>query len=427
MLSTVQSVHTDERGEYRLFWLPPGRYYVAARVEDLQRRQVPILVFPPGQAAFSDFGASPVVTQRILPGGDIVEETTRVVYYGNALELDRASRIDLGQGESFQGADIAMSTGRARGVHIRGVAVRGESGQPAPGVEVRAIQNQRGADVFVLPGITDARGAFDLAGAVSGSYVLFAGSPAAGQADLPLQVGESDVENVRLSLDTTAEVSGRVIIEGRPSEALATDLARIRIAVTRDPDVIGMPPAMAPAPPGTPANGVVAANGRFILRLLGENGGDFRVTVSRIPADTYVKAVRMGEVNILADGLHLSGPPAHPMEVVISTDAGSIAGAAVSAARRSLPNAMLVLVPDSPALQRRFDLYRTAMADVNGQFRLSGVRPGDYRLLAFDYLEADAWQDPEFLRNHQASGTRIRVNAAAKHENIQVAAVPVRR
>ncbi len=30
-LTIVQSVQTDDRGEYRLFWLPPGRYYVTAK------------------------------------------------------------------------------------------------------------------------------------------------------------------------------------------------------------------------------------------------------------------------------------------------------------------------------------------------------------------------------------------------------------
>src|SRR5205814_6834271 len=31
VLTIVQIVESDDRGEYRLFWLPPGRYYVAAK------------------------------------------------------------------------------------------------------------------------------------------------------------------------------------------------------------------------------------------------------------------------------------------------------------------------------------------------------------------------------------------------------------
>ena len=34
MLRIMQVAYTDERGDYRLFWLPPGRYNVAAEVND---------------------------------------------------------------------------------------------------------------------------------------------------------------------------------------------------------------------------------------------------------------------------------------------------------------------------------------------------------------------------------------------------------
>ncbi len=36
LLNFIQAVQTNDLGEYRLFWLPPGRYYVAARPEDSQ-------------------------------------------------------------------------------------------------------------------------------------------------------------------------------------------------------------------------------------------------------------------------------------------------------------------------------------------------------------------------------------------------------
>jgi hypothetical protein len=35
ILTPVQSVQSDDRGEYRLFWLTPGKYFIAARHPDL--------------------------------------------------------------------------------------------------------------------------------------------------------------------------------------------------------------------------------------------------------------------------------------------------------------------------------------------------------------------------------------------------------
>src|SRR5688572_19661519 len=48
-LNIMEIVHTDDRGEYRLFSLVPGRYYVTARPEDPTRRTVPLNVVPPGR------------------------------------------------------------------------------------------------------------------------------------------------------------------------------------------------------------------------------------------------------------------------------------------------------------------------------------------------------------------------------------------
>src|SRR5260370_1171624 len=35
VLASVQSAFSDDRGEFRLFWLPPGRYYLSARHPDI--------------------------------------------------------------------------------------------------------------------------------------------------------------------------------------------------------------------------------------------------------------------------------------------------------------------------------------------------------------------------------------------------------
>src|SRR5262249_32740931 len=49
VVTMLELVHSDDHGEYRLFSLTPGRYYVAARLEDLTRRTVPLGYYPPGR------------------------------------------------------------------------------------------------------------------------------------------------------------------------------------------------------------------------------------------------------------------------------------------------------------------------------------------------------------------------------------------
>ena len=48
-LNMIQSVATDEHGNYRLYWLAPGSYYVAAVYEDQQRRTINPDPIPPGR------------------------------------------------------------------------------------------------------------------------------------------------------------------------------------------------------------------------------------------------------------------------------------------------------------------------------------------------------------------------------------------
>src|SRR5439155_19091485 len=47
-LYILQVAQTDDRGEYRFYWLPPGQYYLAAVPEDTRRRQVVSVQPPPG-------------------------------------------------------------------------------------------------------------------------------------------------------------------------------------------------------------------------------------------------------------------------------------------------------------------------------------------------------------------------------------------
>ena len=53
-------------------------------------------------------------------------------------------------------------------------------------------------------------------------------------------------------------------------------------------------------------------------------------------------------------------------------------------------------------------LYRRFNADQQGQFSLSGIAPGKYRLFAVVPQDKGAESDPEWLRIHHARGIRSR-------------------
>jgi len=49
----------------------------------------------------------------------------------------------------------------------------------------------------------------------------------------------------------------------------------------------------------------------------------------------------------------------------------------------------------------------TAMTDASGHFHFENVRPGDYKLFAWDDVEPNIWFDPECLKNFEDRGAPI--------------------
>jgi hypothetical protein len=250
-------------------------------MDGTQDRQGAFFILSPGRAGSSEQAVSPMLTRRNLPTGEVVEEAYGLVYYGGVVDPEAAKAIDLGPGATFAAADIPLAVGKAPAFHIRGVVINGVTGQPAAGVTVRAVPNQRSFYVQTPNGTADRNGAFDLAGAVPGSYSLFSVMtiPAAGpgQTATPIgtysliQIGSADTENLKLILVPRESVPGRVVIGGRPPSDNDPDLAKIRVTLTRDPDVVGN--LAVGANPG----GVVAANGTFTLAMMnGVNAGRIR-------------------------------------------------------------------------------------------------------------------------------------------------------
>jgi len=460
ILNIAQLVHTDERGDYRLFWLAPGRYYVAARVEDTQKRSVLPATVPPGRNGPFTRAQVPVLTRRVLESGETIEETYALVYNGGALTADRARPVDVEAGTTFRGVDIPMGAALLVSHHIRGV-VLGLEGRPAGGAAVIALPRESSPNAMMLRTTSDENGAFDLAGAVPGSYSIFAtvsapvaispelaaaalragvelssfnlGSATTGLGYVRVEMGNADVNIVTIPASPGILISGRIVIERNAASDPVPDLRAIRINVQRDPDMIGMPSAMMPLPrvsspsAGNPpvqtmANGQPAANGAVSL-LVGS--GDFRVTVSGLPAGAYVKSIRIGASDILSDGLHVDGAIENPLEVIIGTDAGEISGAVLDQRLHSVPNAVVALTPDSPTLRQRPDLYKSASTDSNGKFRLQDVPPGIYRLFAWEYAPPDSWQDREFIERYQVSKTVIEVRDHGK-EVAQLSVIPSR-
>jgi hypothetical protein len=80
------------------------------------------------------------------------------------------------------------------------------------------------------------------------------------------------------------------------------------------------------------------------------------------------------------------------------------------------------LVPDA-ARRQRADLYQSTSSDDSGRFQFRGIAPGDYSLFAWEDIENRLWQDPEFIRRHEASGKPVGILENGR-ETIETVAIP---
>jgi hypothetical protein len=446
-LYILQVAQTDDRGEYRFYWLPPGTYYLAVVPENTRGRSVVSVQPQPGSGGRREDVITPVIYPRIAPNGETTEETYVTVYYPSERDATRALPVEVQPGNTTAGIDIVLANGRSRSFHIRGTAKNTVTGEPAKGAQLRLAPKEWTATVVMPAATADDKGNFDIAGVVPGSYLLIGNmtmpNPAAppppppgtpptppqpGVPQIPptiqltvnqsIDVTSAAVENVQLNLVQGVTIPGRVVIEGlvAPAAANAPSPQRgLSISLVRDPDIVGLPAAQ--------LRGQVSPEGTFSIPNVGP--GDYRVYVAPLLApfqwgvpnipqglqNTYVKSIRVGATNALLSPVRVNGGVAPgDLEVVIGAG-GRFEGSAMNERREPMPNVSVALVPDG-AQRQRVDLYRTATTDMSGKFRMQGVPPGSYKAYAFEEVPPDSWQSADFMRPYESRGVVVEIRDA---------------
>ncbi len=393
-LMPAGSANTDDRGDYRIFGLPPGRYYLCA-------------VFEGGEATVLAGASSET---------DALDEAYAPNFYPGAPDPSEASPVQIRGGDEVPGINFVMTPQRT--VHVAGRVLNSITGQPARGVTVQLGPRSSAMRTFLSGdqnATTDEQGNFQFRGVIPGAYALMAelynrsGGIMGGIVAAPrgeergggvgrliarqlIDVGSAELEGVILVLSAGTDVAGLVRFEGGVG-TVKPDRLRVVLEATEDLS-IGAPSA--PIRPDYTFN---------IPNLLDDV---YRINTVGLPEGGYLKSARMGTQDILEDGLAMTRGRRGPLELVISMSAGRVEGTAVDSGHKPFVNARVVLVPEG-AGRKRPALFRQVTADGFGQFSIRSVAPGDYRLFAFDAMEPGAYQDPEFLRPYEDRGQLVHV------------------
>ena len=127
-----------------------------------------------------------------------------------------------------------------------------------------------------------------------------------------IQVGSSNIEGLSLTIGGGVPVTGKVRVEGETTESLA------KVQVMLQPAEAGTV-MFGPLP-----NQPVKQDGSFQLDDVGPDR--YNLTVNGLPEGFYVTRVRSANLDVLAEGLDVSGGSPAPLEVVLSPKAAQVSG-----------------------------------------------------------------------------------------------------
>jgi hypothetical protein len=482
-LTPVNTIRTNDLGEYRLFWMQPGQYIVSAQgtnspVMDpggttfFQVSGNPgaltgalgaqlgaggvtrIMVGPsdPGPGAMIPplgAGAPPPPPPPPPPNMAVASDDSNLslpVYFPGTLDVTAATPVDLRAGGNVGGVNLTLAD--ARPVKIRGQVLNG--GRPAAGAQISLYQrnNPNGTLTVRSAPVNNDTGAFEFRNVAPGGYELvatlngagpqamFVGAPLGnaagftaanvaiagrGGARVPgapvmgaraqVDVNQTDVEAVSLSLEMGSTVMGRVAVDGQAANNL--NLSSIRLQLQSDPVI----PLLA-LPGVNPA-----ADGTFSVE--GVTPGTYRLSVAGLPQNTYVKSARLGGEDVLNGGFKMDRSPNGTLDIVLGNAPGIVEATVVDDRQMPVPAVTVALVPVSAAQEKRYEIYRSATTDASGKISLQNVVPGEYRLFAWESVENGAWTDPNFMRAFQSNGVAVRVTEGGR-ASADVRVIPYR-
>jgi hypothetical protein len=363
---------TDDRGEFRIFGVPPGEYVMIASFER------------------ADFGSRDRV--RYVP-----------TYYPGTPIASEAQRVTVGPGQELPGIVIALA--RAETATMRGV-VR-SSGQAPSGpftfVTAREIGGL-GAGSHMAEAIAGSDGSFAIAGLLPGTYLVEARSMSESEfSSTEVVVGGSDVTGVTLMLSKGATARGRIRFDtGNPPHGLRPSQVFVMPTLV-DPHMAGMD--MRGGPPVTRDD--------WSFELQGLRGRGF------IRAGTFgdweMKQVRREGVDVTDTPLDFSSD-IDELEIELTQKATMVSGGVADDRGAVVLDATVVVFADDPAKWGQHSRFiESARPDQQGRFTIRGLPPGRYVAIAVGYLEPGEERDPDVLEEWRQRGTVFTLSDGETH------------
>jgi hypothetical protein len=360
---------SDDRGEFRIFGVPPGEYVMVATFETM------------------DFGSRDRV--RYVP-----------TYYPGTPIANEAQYVTIAAGQEVAGISIPLA--RAATAAVRGV-VRGPGQTPAgPFVVITARESggsRVGAQMAMATAASD--GSFTIAGLLPGTYLVNARSlTGKAFASREVVVDGSDVGGISLTLSEGVTARGRIVFEtDTPPEGLRpSQVFVVPNLLNRQAEGIEM------------SGGPPVARDDWSFELHGLRGRGF-IRAGSLGDEWQVKAIRRERDDVTDTPLDFSSDIDN-LQIQLTNRLTTVSGS-VSNDRNAvaLDATVIVFADDEGKWAPHSRFIETARPDQHGHFKIRGLPPGKYVAIAIDSLEPGDERDPDLLAGWRRRGTSVTLSA----------------
>ena len=385
-LTASAHAQTDDRGEYRLYNLPAGRYYVQA-------------------------------AKRVDPGEAGVPLSTTM--FPSASRLENAQPLVVKAGEERQGVNVALQ--EAQLYDVGGRVVDAASGQPMSNAFLNMSPLTGGVNVSdrVQPD-----GSFRFHNVAEGSYRIFA-TVASPDRTKP-------AVNVNRYLDLTKGNASDIVIRVGPGSTVKGSVTALAGTLPENFQIS----LMQRAADGTFVNsfgGMVAADGSFEIEHVQAGSYEVETFPPRVPGSDqqqfFLSSTVLGTGSTAKDisdsPLEIGDSDSLQLSLTIDLLTATVSGKVLSVADPAPEGAPVVadqplakvnvaLISADPKKRLISRFFHSTRSGGTGSFKLEGLAPGDYLLLPWPGEDAGQLLDPDIFPMVEKYATRVTLERGGK-------------
>jgi uncharacterized GH25 family protein len=366
-------VSTDDQGNFRLFGLESGNYFVRIDARNISAKT-----------------------------GTLV---SRIAYYPGTPEVENAQLLRVTPASELRGIHFSVEPLTVYSVTGNVVDASGFGGQSRYQLTATNTSDLANNGGRITRSISSAGGSFTLNGLPAGAYSIEAlqlepeserVSERGSSGSVIVRISDSDVRaNIQVSAEV--EVSGRIAIENSTGKSLGgfTVMLLPRNSIATNP-ALNSPRA------------TTERNGTFRITYVFSGSFDFEIPLD--PGMYLKQTVCNGKDYTFAPLTIEGGANVNDCVLTLGTDSGVIKGKVLDG-DKPVPNRIVVAIPEEASKRRleRFGFMRKTNA--NGEYQISGVIPGDYLLFAVPLNDDHSYFSIDFADRNQADAERVNVKA----------------